>query len=115
MKVYYWVYPYKTQVLARDAVMRNLASADTAYFWLMKFFPIAFLVIWDSPDGYDYRNLRTFEPFRTLGPDDEAELPIDLTGLPHERWPEAPEDGRFCAFGSGAIGVVEKRSRRKSS
>ena len=114
MKIYYWVYPYKIQVLARDAVMRNLTAPDNAHFWLMKFFPIAFLVIWDSPQGYDYTSLRTFEDFRSLGPDDETEIPIDLTGLPHERWPEAPDDGRFCAFGSGAIGVVEKKPRRNT-
>lgn len=114
MKIYYWVYPYKTQVLARDATMYNLAAPEPAYFWLMKFFPISFLVIWDTPKGYDYTNLKSFEPFRALGADDEIEIPVDLTGLPHERWPEAPEDGRICAFGSGAIGVVEKSPRRNN-
>lgn len=113
LKVYYWVYPYKTQVLARDAVMRNFASDDTAYFWLMKFFPVAFLILWDSPKGYDYTKLQTFDLYRGVGPDDEVEIPITLNSLPHERWPEAPEEDRFCAFGSGAIGVVEKKPRLK--
>lgn len=113
MKVHYWVYPYKAQILARDAVMRIIASPDTAYFWLMKFFPIAFLVIWDAPSGYNFPNLRDFDSFRNIQPDDEVDIPIDLTDLPHERWPEAPEDNRICAFGSGAIGVTEKKPKRK--
>lgn len=114
MQIVYWAYPYKTQVLARDAVMRELTSEDTAYFWIMKFFPIAFMVLWDNPQGYNFSQ-RTFDRYRDIGSDEEVEIPINITNLPHERWPEAPDDNRFCAFGSGAIGVMEKKSRRKHS
>lgn len=115
MKIYYWVYPYKIQVLARDSVMRDLRTDDTAYFWLMKFFPIAFWVVWDSPNGYDYPHLNSFENYRNFGPDVEAEIPVSLVSVPHERWPEAPENHRFCAFGEGAIGVIEKKPKSKRS
>lgn len=111
MKIYYWPYPYKIQVLARDSAMRDLRTNDSAYFWLMKFFPIAFLVIWDSPSGYEYPHLNSFEDFRDLGPDEEVNMPVSLTSVPHERWPEAPENNRFCMFGEGAIGVCEKKPR----
>lgn len=113
MRVYYWVYPYKLQVLSRDSVMRNLRANDAAYFWLMKFFPIAFWVIWDSPEGYEYPRLRSFDDYRFLGPDEEVEIPVLLNEMPHERWPEAPDDERFCAFGEGAIGVIEKKPRAR--
>ena len=95
--------------------MRDLRTDDTAYFWLMKFFPIAFWVVWDSPNGYDYPHLNSFENYRNFGPDVEAEIPVSLVSVPHERWPEAPENHRFCAFGEGAIGVIEKKPKSKRS
>jgi len=108
--IFYWIYPYKIQVLARDAAMRDLRAKDTAYIWLLKFFPIAFLVVWDSPEGYqyDYPNL---SDFRGLGIDDEAEIPIRLDKIPHERWPEAPDDKRFIMYGEAAMGVVELKPK----
>ncbi len=91
-RVYYWIYPDKLQVLARDSIMRHLSANDAAYFWLMKFFPMAFWVIWDSPKGYVYPQLRSFDDYRFLDPDEEVEIPVLLNEMPHERWPEAPDD-----------------------
>jgi len=115
MKIYYWAYPYKVQVLARDSIMRDLRAEDAAYFWLMKFFPIAFWVVWDSPTGYDYSQLNSFDDYRNFGPDDEVEIPVTLASVPHERWPESPEDHRVCVFGEGAIGIFEKKPKSKRS
>ncbi len=108
--IYYWVYPYQIQVLVRDAVMRDLTIEDTAYIWLLKFFPIAFLVVWDKPVGYDY-DFPNLADYKGLAIDDEAEIPILLNKVPHERWPEAPDDRRFILYGEGAMGVQEKNKK----
>src|SRR5690606_22437439 len=45
VRVYYWLYRSNTQVLVRDAAMGWLGSGARPFtFWLMKFYPLAFLV-----------------------------------------------------------------------
>jgi hypothetical protein len=66
-----------------------------------------------APAGYDYPHLNSFDNYRHFGPDDEAEIPISLTSVPHERWPEAPDKQRF--FCDGVIGVSEIKAKFRSS
>lgn len=113
LDIHYWIYPYKTQVLVRDAALRNLHAEDTALIWLMKFFPIAFMMVWNKPRGYDYPQFPNFNHWRALGSDEEVEMPIYLDTIPHERWPEAPENQSFLAYGDTAMGVLEKPKRKK--
>lgn len=113
INIHYWVFPYKTQVLVRDGALRNLQVDDVAVIWLMKFFPIAFLMVWNNPGGYDYPQFPNFSAYRTLGADEQVEMPIYLNVVPHERWPEAPESHSFLLYGEGAMGVTEKPKRKR--
>jgi hypothetical protein len=108
LDVYYWVYPYRTQLLVRDAVLKDLHHQDPAYIWIMKFFPLAFLVVWDNPKGYVYQQFPNLGKWRQLGIDDEVDLPVQLSVVPHERWPEAPTDHTFVMYGEGAMGAFPK-------
>ncbi len=113
INIHYWIYPYKTQGLIRDAALRNLQAKDPAVICLMKFFPIAFLMIWNNPTGYDYPQFPNFSWWRTLEPDDEVDMPINLDQVPHERWPEYPENHSFLLYGEGAMGVKEKPKKKR--
>lgn len=112
LDIYYWIYPYNTQVLVRDAGLRDLRAQDPAAIWLMKFFPIAFLIVWDKPKGYDYTQFQNLAAWEHLDIDDEVEMPIHLNVVPHQRWPEAPEEHSFLLYGDAAMGVLEKPKRR---
>ena len=112
LDIYYWVYPYGTRVLVRDAAIKDFRVPDPASIWLMKFFPIAFLVIWDKPRGYQYPQLPNMARWGHLGADDEMELPVHLDIVPDESWPELPNDERMIIFGEWAIGVSEKAKRK---
>lgn len=115
IEIYYWVYPYKIQVLVRDAVISDFRNSNAVNFWLMKFFPVAFFVIWDPPSDYIYPNLSRLSRWRTAVLENEVDLPIRLKEVPHERWPEAPEENGAVLFGDSAMGVWEKRKGRKRS
>ena len=52
--VYYWVFPYKGQVLVRDCAFVDLKVKEPVAIWLAKFFPIAFMVTIDEPAGYSF-------------------------------------------------------------
>jgi hypothetical protein len=108
LNIYYWVYPYRTQVLVRDAVLKNLHHKEQAYIWLMKFFPLAFLVVWDNPKGYDYNEFPNLAKWSAAGIDDVVDLPVQLSVMPHERWPEAPENHTFLVYGEGAMGAFPR-------
>src|SRR2546422_2619722 len=108
LDIYYWIYPYQTQVLVRDAVLKDLRYEDNAYILIMKFFPLAFLVVWDKPKGYDYNRFPNLAKWGQLGIDDTVDMPVQLSIVPHERWPEAPEDHTFVMYGEGAMGAFLK-------
>jgi hypothetical protein len=108
LDIYYWVYPYQTQVLVRDVVLKDLRLEDNAYIWIMKFFPLAFLIVWDKPKGYDYNHFPNLAKWAGLAIDDEVDMPVQLSRIPHERWPEAPEQHTFLMYGEGAMGAVVK-------
>lgn len=114
-KIYYWPYPYKKQILIRGAGLRNLKVKDSAYIWLMKFFPIAFLIVWDNPKGYEYPNLSNFHNFKNMVGNEEVEMPIILRNIPHERWPECPENHSMLAYNHKfAVGALERNKKQRS-
>jgi hypothetical protein len=79
----------------------------------MKFFPIAFMIVWDNPKGYEFPNLNSFDNFMNIVGDEEVEMPINLTKVPHERWPEAPENHSFLGFNSElAVGAIDRPKKK---
>src|SRR5690606_2194766 len=47
LRVFYWAYPYQSQVLVRDAGYIHLGEGKPFALWFMKFFPVAFMVTLD--------------------------------------------------------------------
>lgn len=98
---YFWVYPYRRQVLVRDATCMDISNGGKAMYWLMKFYPMAFAV-WMDHDTWalSYRNLASY---RTSNPDDVVDVMVDLEPLPHELTLEAPTTTQAIMFGRDAI------------
>jgi hypothetical protein len=103
-KFYYWLYPYRRQVLMRDAGVTNLRDHTQALFWAMKFYPLAFAV-WMPAKGAPEMPMRDFGYYRTSNPDDVVDVLIDMLPVPHELTLEAP-DGDFQAIMVGRDAIV---------
>jgi|JI10StandDraft_1071094.scaffolds.fasta_scaffold427066_1 hypothetical protein len=88
---YCWPYPYKRQSLRRDAVVLNFKTGKPCYYWLMKFYPIAFC-IWHEPDAAFPVHAANLSLFSRLGADDEAVITMPTYPVPHELVLEAPND-----------------------
>jgi len=110
--IYYWVYPYKRQVLIRDAVLKDLRYDGQAYFWLMKFYPISFFVVWDNPINYTFPNLGRLSAYRSASINDVVHLPINLKNIPPEQWPEQPTDTSMILYGEGSMGAIESPNKK---
>lgn len=93
-RMHYWVYPYKSRILIRDAMLGTVGvrPASRTMIWLMKCYPVAFAITWDLDFKFLDRTPRNFDAFARLGIDDYADLPVDLNDVPHELWPEAVQD-----------------------
>lgn len=102
IKVFYWAYPHRVHVMLRDAAYTHLPSGQPFVFWLLKFFPLAFLVAWDEPVGLTY-SIHSLEPWRSASIDEVAELPLNLATIPPLFWPEAPTRESILMYGQEAI------------
>lgn len=102
ISVHYWPYPYRPQVIIRDAAFSYLPSQQVCAIWLLKFFPIAFLVTWRKPSDLKF-HVANFDPWRSSPFNYEAELPLVLRPIIHEYWPEAPTDHSIVVYGREAM------------
>lgn len=105
INILYWVYPYDAVSIIRDFAMpsvRGNFSSEPAFCQLLKFFPLAFLVI-DKPE---YRNLKNISLYRDIDFEDEIEIEFDLTNTKHYLWPESPDDGSEANFIMGGSGLT---------
>lgn len=93
-RMHYWTYPYRSRILMRDAVLGTIGASprQTSMIWLLKSYPIGFVITWDLDFRFLDRTHRNFDSFDNLDIDDFADLPIDLRGVPHELYPECVQD-----------------------
>jgi hypothetical protein len=106
LHMFYWAYPHTAHVMVRDAALMNLAGGKNPFpMWLLKFFPVAFLIAWDEPHGLEYIP-HSFESLRDSPFSFRAKLPLTLRPTIPAYWPEAPTDNSFIMYGQEAIHAV---------
>ena len=97
-----WLYPYRRQVLWRDAVVTDLQNHKPCSYWLMKFFPLAF-AIWNEPSVPFPVRAATISNF---GPGDrEGVVSIPTYPAAHEFSLEAPTENQIVVVGREAVSV----------
>lgn len=114
ISIFYWAYPYRSHIMFRDAAYADLRTEATFAMWVLKFFPIAFMITWDEPTGPMPIAVQSLTPWRHAEYQTIAELPVRLFGTPHEQWPEAPSDTHIVAVGQEAIHVQERAQARSA-
>lgn len=110
MRLYLWVYPYSDQVVVKDAALSIFLWKSFATFWLMKFFPCAFMFVFDEPANWKL-NLSRLDTYSTKCIDDISRIRIHFDGLPPQRWPEAPTDHSMILYGHGATVAVPRKRK----
>lgn len=102
IRFYYWPFPHHGCVIFRDAAYLDIPTGNVAVIWLMKFFPISFLVAWEETEAPMFR-LPCLSNRRLSEPGQEIELPLQLTEIPHRYWPEAPSETSVVTYGQEAM------------
>lgn len=104
IRFYYWPFPYQDCIVSRDAAYLHIPSSTTCLLWLMKFFPVSFLMTFEKSSKPLF-NLPQLSSYHDLLPV-ELELPVVLKGLPPRFWPEAPTDDSAVLYGPEAMFAI---------
>ena len=106
VRLYYWLFPHRGCILFRDAAIHDIPSGQTSVIWMMKFFPVSFLIAWEQTDEPMF-DLPSLSGFPLRNPHDEVEIPIRLDTFPPRYWPEAPTDRTLLVYGQEAVFSVQ--------
>jgi hypothetical protein len=94
--------PFRLQILVRDAALLKISRDAVFAFWLMKFFPLAFLITIDEPPGPIYR-LQNFDAARHLSANDRQRIYLPIRPLISPGFPERPDDDGAILYGQQAM------------
>lgn len=104
VRAYYWAHPHQQHVMMRDASYLDIPRHTPFVFWLLKFFPVAFMLAWDEP-AWLPDSVLSFERWRDVPFDSEVDMPIRTHEFPHVFWPEAPTEQSLILCGEQAMFV----------
>jgi len=102
LNAFYWAYPHRSHIMFRDAAYLDIRVGNPFAFWMLKFFPIAFMITWDKPTPLDH-HISTFESWRNIPFDAAVDIPITLRPIPPVHWPETPTDYTMILYGQEAV------------
>lgn len=111
INILYWIYPYNCTVIMRDFAMfakRGDFSSGSIFCNVLKYFPLAFLII----DKSNYHNLPSLTRFKSDNIDEEIDLRIDLKRVETLDWPERVDDGNIIfATAESQNAIIAKPKR----
>ncbi|MGF6664822.1 hypothetical protein QF000_006490 [Paraburkholderia atlantica] len=106
VRIHWWPYPFRHQVLARDCAFLDVPSGHVTPLWIMKFFPLAFVVALNCPPALRLPGIE-LSAYRDCLDGERQLLEIDCRSIVHQHWPEAPTDESILAFGQEAAFALE--------
>ncbi len=122
-KLFCWLYPNRTQILARDWAALDIDSdlpREQRIFpmWFMKFFPLGFMFTMNQTPGLCLRglaanakgwvNLTELTDFGSLPPNSVATVNLSIRPAIHVEWPQKAAEGWIiAAHGSSSIQASE--------
>lgn len=111
IKVYYWFYPYQQTVHVPGAALgtlgvRGQGQIDPVFFWLLKFYPLAFMATIDA--NSNPTQVESLNFFRTATVTDEHEVLVPLAPVKPSHWPELPDNDGNIAVLHGPGGAVSR-------
>ena len=112
MRIYYWLYPFKNHVMARDCAYMDLRVGKPCVIWFIKFFPIAFMITFNQPDELNFK-MSELSRWRDREIDFRTTEHVALTNLPHQYWPEAPTNHNVVMYGEEAVVSYEYKPKKR--
>lgn len=114
-RVFYWIYPYDSIKIIRDVGMPSIRGdfqSGFSIFSTLKYFPIAYLVT----EAKQYSGLHEMTSYCTGSIYDYVEIPINLSEVHKENWPEHGRDNILMggeSLNSGVSAVPRRKTKLK--
>lgn len=94
-KVYYWIYPSNKQIVINSlAVGSTLGEGFIAGSCVLKFFPLAFWLVWDKPTLFSI-SATQMSKNKFKGLDETCEIVLDLRNILPLNYPEFSGEDRY--------------------
>lgn len=106
ISVYYWFYPFRANVILKNFVLHEIDTKVNVLGWLLKFFPVAFYVVFDAPKEFVMAE-HSFNDFRNLHIDKVTSIPFRFSTFTTNLWPESPTQNSFTMMGSDGYSSLD--------
>ncbi len=107
LRIYYWLYPFREQVLIRNAGRMEVLGGGPAghvVFSLMKFYPLAFFITMGEGAQPKYGRLLNLDGYRDVPFEYETQVALRTRPLVPQGWPERPgEHGAVLINDAAAV------------
>jgi len=112
--LFYWIYPYENTIVMRDFGMPAKREGDfnnIAFFQLLKFFPVAFMLA----EVDSYQGLPSLSLNREISMETELDIPIYLNTRHDRFWPETVDNNNiiFASRETGNSVIVKNKYARR--
>jgi len=108
-EVYYWVYPSNKQIVINLlSIGSAMGEGSISSSCLLKFFPLAFWMVWDKPDSFSI-DLMKISQDKFKGLDETCEIVLDLRNRPSFNYPEIPGEGRYIMCRNDSTFLVQPK------
>lgn len=109
-RVYCWPFPYKNQTLLRfHNVAHNIfqrGPQGVLTTWVMKFLPVAMMLVWKQPPNIDLSNLTCLSNYLCDFEEREKTIQLRIDSPVHQYWPETPRGGDIILSSTDISSIV---------
>jgi hypothetical protein len=112
LEIYYWLYLSNVQKILKTFTVAMLGNRQLIIGELLKFFPLAYWVVWDKPVDIII-NLSKLTKKRTIALDETDEIEIDFQNIPHKNWPENPDDNMIILYREDGTKIASQKQKRR--
>lgn len=103
IKLYYWYYPYDTAVISLDKMTCDLSDGCHAYFSVLKYYPVAFLMMYES--GMEDKRYCELTKYIRKREDVKVRVPFKLFDVP-PTFPESSKYSKCCLVPVGHTDLI---------
>ena len=112
IEIYYWLYPSNKQIVINSlAIASTLGEGFISGSCLLKFYPLAFWVVWDKPTSFPI-NFTKIPKDQVKGLDETCEIMIDLGNIPHLDYPEVPAEDQYIMSRQDATFLAQPKNQK---
>lgn len=111
VKIFYWFYPFRRQVIMKHTAMTEFGTGEILYGHILKFLPMGFWVVSGLTEQGAWKiNMPTLLDDENLALDDERYLWLNFDSVRPASFPEQPDGNRIWLMSDQFVSQASPRS-----